>query len=89
MPEQQDLRAVEEAAQSKAALYRLGANLIKYRVPVTAISVFFTAIMAYYASGIHMSTSFSDLLPYRHPFKCKYIPNLRPSSVAPITSTSC
>jgi len=68
MAEQKDLRTVEEAAQSKAALYRLGANLIKYRVPVTAISVFFTAIMAYYASGIHMSTSFSDLLPYRHPF---------------------
>ena len=68
MAEQPDLRAVEEAAQSKAALYRLGANLIKYRIPVTVISVFFTAIMAYYAAGITMSTSFSDLLPYRHPF---------------------
>ena len=68
MAEQHDLRAVEEAAQSKAALYRLGANLIKYRIPVTVISVFFTAIMAYYAVGITMSTSFSDLLPYRHPF---------------------
>ena len=68
MAEQHDLQAVEEAAQSKAALYRLGANLIRYRIPVTAISVFFTAIMAYYAFGIRMGTSFSDLLPYRHPF---------------------
>jgi predicted RND superfamily exporter protein len=62
------LSAVEEAAQSKAALYRLGAALIQRRVPVSLISAFFTAIMAYYAFGITMSTSFSDLLPYRHPF---------------------
>jgi predicted RND superfamily exporter protein len=59
---------VEEAAQSKAALYRLGAKLIQRRIPVSLISIFFTAIMAYFASGMTMSTSFSDLLPYRHPF---------------------
>ena len=68
MADRPNLTAVEEAAQSKAALYRLGATLIQRRIPVSLISIFFTAIMAYYASGISMSTSFSDLLPYRHPF---------------------
>ncbi|HXG18086.1 MAG TPA: MMPL family transporter [Methylomirabilota bacterium] len=66
--ERRTLSAVEEAAQSKAALYRLGAKLIQRRIPVSLISIFFTAIMAYFASGMTMSTSFSDLLPYRHPF---------------------
>jgi hypothetical protein len=66
--ERRTLSAVEEAAQSKAALYRLGAKLIQRRIPVSLISIFFTAIMAYFATGMTMSTSFSDLLPYRHPF---------------------
>ncbi len=68
MAEKTSLSAVEEAAQSKAALYRLGANLIRQRLPVSLISGIFTAFMAYHAAGISMTTSFSDLLPYRHPF---------------------
>src|SRR5215813_5817937 len=68
MAERKTLSAVEEAELSKAALYRLGAKLLKNRLPVTIIAVFFTAIMAYQALGMQMTTAFNDLLPYRHPF---------------------
>jgi len=68
MAEDKELSTVEEAARSKAALYRLGASLIKNRLPVTIITAIFTAFMAYEASRIEMSTAFNDLLPYRHPF---------------------
>jgi uncharacterized protein len=62
------LSALEEAMQSKAALYRIGALLIKHRIPIMLISGLFTAYMAYMATGLRMATAFNDLLPYRHPF---------------------
>jgi len=68
MADRKTLSAVEEAELSKAALYRLGAKLLKNRLPVTIIATFFTAIMAYHALGMQMTTAFNDLLPYRHPF---------------------
>lgn len=60
--------ALEEAMASKAALYRLGASLIKWRIPVVIITGVFTAFMAYKTFNLEMSTAFNDLLPYRHPF---------------------
>ena len=63
-----NLSAVEEAAQSKAALYRIGAQLIQWRIPILIITGIFTAFMAYKMLGMEMSTAFNDLLPYRHPF---------------------
>lgn len=66
--EQNTLSAVEEAAKSKAALYRLGANLIRYRVPITLLVALFTGFMAYQATKLEMTTAFNDLLPYRHPW---------------------
>jgi len=66
--EKKSLTAVEEAELSKAPLYRLGAKLLKNRLPVSLIATFFTALMAYQALGMQMSTAFNDLLPYRHPF---------------------
>jgi predicted RND superfamily exporter protein len=60
--------ALEEAMASKAALYRLGASLIKWRIPVVIITGVFTAFMAYKTFSLEMSTAFNDLLPYRHPF---------------------
>ena len=60
--------ALEEAQKSKEALYRLGANLIKNRVPVSIITGLFTLFMAYQSFQLQMTTQFSDLLPYRHPF---------------------
>ena len=54
--------------QSKAALYRLGASLIKNRIPVIIITTILTGFMAYKMSTLEMSTAFNDLLPYRHPF---------------------
>ena len=68
MAEKKSLSAVEEAELSKAPLYRLGAKLLKNRVPVTVIATLLTAVMAYQALGIQMTTAFNDLLPYRHPF---------------------
>ena len=68
MAEDKNVTALEEAQQSKAALYRLGASLIKHRIPVTLITAILTGFMAYKASGLEMSTAFNDLLPYRHPF---------------------
>jgi len=66
--EDKQLSALEEAQRSKAALYRLGASLIKNRLPVTIIVSIFTAFMVYETFQIQMSTAFNDLLPYRHPF---------------------
>jgi predicted RND superfamily exporter protein len=68
MAEKKSLSAVEEAELSKEPLYRLGAKLLKNRVPVTVIATLFTAVMAYQALGMQMTTAFNDLLPYRHPF---------------------
>jgi predicted RND superfamily exporter protein len=59
---------LEEARRSKEPLYRLGANLIKYRLPITVVISLFTAFMAYQSFQIKMTTAFNDLLPYRHPF---------------------
>ncbi|MGE0826071.1 MAG: RND family transporter [Candidatus Binatia bacterium] len=68
MADNKQLTAIEEAEQSKAALYRLGAKLIQWRVPVIILSVILTAFMGYQASKLEMATAFNDLLPYRHPF---------------------
>src|SRR5262245_5361211 len=68
MAEGNNLTALEEAQRSKAALYNIGASLIKNRVPVTIITAIFTLFMAYKTFHIEMSTAFNDLLPYRHPF---------------------
>lgn len=68
MADEKKLTALEEAQQSKAVLYRMGASLIKNRLPVAIITAIFTAFMAYRALGLEMSTAFNDLLPYRHPF---------------------
>ena len=62
------LSAVEEAELRQETLYRLGAKLLKNRIPITVIATLLTAFMAYQAAGMTMSTSFGDLLPYRHPF---------------------
>jgi len=66
--EERKLTALEEAQQAKEPLYRLGANLIKYRLPITIAIGLFTAFMAYQSFQIKMTTAFHDLLPYRHPF---------------------
>jgi predicted RND superfamily exporter protein len=58
----------EERPGGKEALYRLGERLIAYRFPVTIITVIFTLFMAYNATQMTLSTSFNELLPYRHPF---------------------
>ena len=68
MAEDEKLSALEEAMQSKAALYRLGASLIKNRIPVILITTILTGFMVYKMAGLEMSTAFNDLLPYRHPF---------------------
>lgn len=68
MAEEKNLSALEQAQHSKAALYSIGASLIRNRLPVTIITGIFTAFMAYKTSQIQMSTAFNDLLPYRHPF---------------------
>ncbi len=68
MAEEKNLSALEEAQRSKAALYNIGASLIRNRLPVAIITGIFTAFMAYRTFQIEMSTAFNDLLPYRHPF---------------------
>src|SRR5712691_880449 len=68
MAEEKNLTALEEAQRSKAALYNIGASLIRNRLPVAIITGIFTAFMAYRTFQIEMSTAFNDLLPYRHPF---------------------
>ena len=58
----------QDRYKSNEALYRLGENLIKNRIPVLVLVTIFTAIMAYFTFQLKMSTAFNDLLPYRHPF---------------------
>ncbi|MGH7960250.1 MAG: efflux RND transporter permease subunit [Candidatus Binatia bacterium] len=58
----------EEAQKSKEALYRLGATLIRNRLWISVTVGLFTAVMAYFSFQLEMTTQFSDLLPYRHPF---------------------
>ena len=86
--EKKSLTAVEEAELSKAPLYRLGAKLLKNRLPVSLIATFFTALMAYQALGMQMSTAFNDLLPYgiRSYMSTLNSPN---SSAGQTTLTSC
>ena len=55
MADNKQLSAVEEAAQSKAALYRIGAQLIQWRIPVLIITGIFTGFMAYKMLGMQMS----------------------------------
>jgi predicted RND superfamily exporter protein len=52
----------------KPALYLLGEQLIRFRVPITLIVVIVTAIFGWYASRLQLITSFGDLLPQSHPF---------------------
>lgn len=66
--EQPPPRSYEELYKGKEALYRLGENLIKNRMPVVALITIFTSIMAYFSFQLEMTTAFNDLLPYRHPF---------------------
>ena len=66
--EQPPTPSFQEPHKTNEALYRLGESLIKHRVPVLVLVTIFTAIMAYFAFQLHMSTAFNDLLPYRHPF---------------------
>src|SRR5262245_30587740 len=68
MADGKQLSALEEAMQSKAALYRIGASLIQNRILILVLTSIFTAFMAYKASELQMTTAFNDLLPYRHPF---------------------
>ena len=68
MAENKQFSALEEATQSKEALYRIGASLIQHRIPIIIITSLFTAFMGYKALGLQMTTAFNDLLPYRHPF---------------------
>ena len=51
-----------------SALYRLGQRLIAWRAPVALVAVLVTAALAVPAFRLELSTSFGDLLPYRHPF---------------------
>jgi hypothetical protein len=53
---------------NKEPLYRLGEWLIRHRLPVAAFTILVTAVMAYFALKLEMSTSFGDLLPYRHEY---------------------
>jgi hypothetical protein len=50
------------------ALERLGEGLIAWRMPVAVSAMLLTAIMAWFAAGVRLSTRLGDLLPYRHPF---------------------
>ncbi len=52
----------------KRTLYVLGEWLLARRRSVALLAVVFTALMAWPASRVEMSTSFGDLLPYHHPF---------------------
>jgi predicted RND superfamily exporter protein len=54
--------------KDKPALYLLGEQLIRYRVPITIVVVIVTTIFGWYASKLEMITSFGDLLPQSHPF---------------------
>src|SRR5688572_29898688 len=59
---------MEVGAAKKELLYRLGRWLIRNRKPIAAVTLGVTAVMAYFAAQLEMSTQFGDLLPYRHPF---------------------
>ena len=63
-----DTRDMEEAEKQKAALYRLGAGLIRLRLPITIIVALLTGFMAYKALQLEMFTSVNNLLPYQHPW---------------------
>ena len=65
MPTLEDLEA---HSRERAALYRLGEGLIRNRLFITVGVLIVTGFMAWQALSIEMSTSFNDLLPYRHPF---------------------
>src|SRR5262249_12320891 len=54
--------------EQKAALYRVGDWLIDNRGWVSLITIAFTAFMTFESMKLEMYTSFSELLPYRHPF---------------------
>ena len=62
------IEELEAHAKDRAALYRLGEGLIKNRFLITLSVLVVTGFMAWQALTIEMSTSFNDLLPYRHPF---------------------
>ena len=47
MAENKQLSALEEAMQSKGALYHIGASLIQNRIPIIIITSIFTAFMGY------------------------------------------
>ena len=55
-------------AEQKAMLYRMGDWLIDNRRWVSLVTIAFTAFMTYESLKLEMFTSFSELLPYRHPF---------------------
>jgi predicted RND superfamily exporter protein len=54
--------------EQKRALYRVGDWLIDNRAWVSLVTIAFTAFMAWESMKLEMFTSFSELLPYRHPF---------------------
>src|SRR5262249_37766729 len=54
--------------EQKRALYRVGDWLIDNRAWVSLVTIAFTAFMGYESLKLEMFTSFSELLPYRHPF---------------------
>ncbi len=66
--EQPPAQSYQDRYKNNEALYRLGENLIKNRIPVLVLVTIFTAVMAYFTFQLKMSTAFNDLLPYRHPF---------------------
>ena len=62
------IEELEAHSRDRAALYRLGEGLIRNRFLITIGVLLITGFMAWQALSIQMSTSFNDLLPYRHPF---------------------
>ena len=62
------IEELEAHSSERAALYRLGEGLIRNRLFITLGVLLVTGFMAWQALSIEMSTSFNDLLPYRHPF---------------------
>ena len=54
--------------QDKPALYLLGQQLIRFRVPISIVVVLATAIFGWHASRLELVTSFGDLLPQSHEF---------------------
>ena len=62
------IEELEAHAADRSTLYNLGASLIRQRLWISLFVILLTSFMAFQASKIEMSTSFNDLLPYRHPF---------------------